>query len=555
MPEAMSRKSRESQYAVGALPTKGELLRAAEDNDTGTLCRYMGAKGDLGGVRNHERQTLVHIASKHGAADAIAILMQSAPLLKRIDARDRSRRTSLHLAAAMGFDDCVWRLLESRAALDLQDERGCTPLHLAIRFDWPQTARVLLEARCDPWLKDSDGHTPVQIAQEKSGRMASVVACLESRRRPSTLRQLKRRLMPTRRYVGYGDPLGRHGLESSDNCCGRGVVPQSTMSVNATEDFSLAEVWDSHTHWQETSQQTTRAEVDLQSTADKVTEHESTLANSKRANTSWLSSVARPLRGSHGPIAHTTDNFIVRTGNEDGMGVPRGSAIRSLSAPTGRAVSSHTLDVCGTALETAPLCNSVKNSDEEFAMFRIHAFFDAGVQRLEFEVEWHDGQPSVGSVVPGGAADCCGVCAGDRLIEIGGVRTGGKGREQLLPLLRSRPLLLKIDRENRMLDPHEPRLELKLAVGASGVAGSGVEVDWHGRLPVITYVRPQSVAEAAGLIEGDALVQVFGKDASALSRSALLAVLGQGPVVLMAYRRPLGMDAATPWTLEVTPTD
>merc|ERR1719221_896229 len=101
--------------------------------------------------------------------------------------------------------------------------------------------------------------------------MASVVACLESRRRPSTLRQLKRRLMPTRRYVGYGDPLGRHGLESSDNCCGRGVVPQSTMSVNATEDFSLAEVWDSHTHWQETSQQTTRAEVDLQSTADKVT--------------------------------------------------------------------------------------------------------------------------------------------------------------------------------------------------------------------------------------------------------------------------------------------
>lgn len=195
----------------------------------------------------------------------------------------------------------------------------------------------------------------------------------------------------------------------------------------------------------------------------------------------------------------------------------------------------------------------MKNSDEEFAMFRIHASFSAGVQRLEFEVEWQDGQPSVGTVVPGGAADCRGVCAGDRLVEIGGVQTRGKGREQLLPLLRSRPLLLKIDRESRMLDPHEPRLELELAVNASGAVGPGVELDWHGRLPVIVNVRSESAAEAAGLIEGDALVRVHGKDATALSRSALLAVLGQGPGAVMAYRRPLGMDAATPWTLEVTP--
>jgi len=540
---------------VEAPPTKGELLRAAEDNDAGTLCRYTAAKGDLGDIRNNERQTLVHIASKHGAADAVAILLQSAPFLRRIDARDRSRRTSLHLAAAMGFDDCVWRLLESRAALDLQDERGCTPLHLAIRFDWPRTARVLLEAHCDPWLKDSHGHTPVRIAQEKPGQMASVVAHLESRRRPSTLWQLKRCLMPRRRYVAYGAPLGRHGLESSDNGCGRGVLPQSAMNVDAIEDFSLAEVWDSHTHWPETTQQSTRAEVDLQSTADKAMECDSMLANSKRANTSWLSSVARPLRGSHGPGAHMRNNLIARKGNEEGTGAPSGSAVRALSAPAERAVSSRTLDVCGTALETAPFGNSVKNSDEEFAMFRIHAFFDTGVQRLEFEVEWHDGQPSVGTVVPGGAADCRGVCAGDRLIEIGGVRTSGKGREQLLPLLRSRPLLLKIDRESRMLDPHEPKLELELAVGASGTAGPGVELHRHGQLPVIANVKPQSAAEAAGLIEGDALVQVCGKDATALSRSALLAVLGQGPGVLMAYRRPLGMYAATPWTLEVTPTD
>jgi len=550
MPEARSRRSRESQYAVGAPPTKGELLRAAEDNDAGTLCRYTAAKGDPGDVRNHERQTLVHIASKHGAADAVAILLQSALLLKRIDARDRSRRTALHLAAAMGFDDCVWRLLESRAALDLQDEKGCTPLHLAIRFDWPRTARLLLEAHGDPWLKDSRGHTPVQIAQEKSGQMASVVAHVDSRRRPSKFWQLKRHLMPRRRYVGFGASLGRHGLESSDNCCGRGVVPQSVMSVDAIEDVSLAEVWDSHTQ-PETYQQMTRPEVNLQSTADKAMECDSMLAKSKHANNNWLSSVARPLRGLHSSGAH----MRARKGNEGGKGAHCGSAVRSLSAPTERAVSSRTLDVCGTALVNAPFGNSTKDRDEEFAMFRIHVFFDASVQRLEFEVEWHDGQPSVGSVVLGGAADCRGVCARDRLVEIGGVRTSGKGREQLLPLLRNRPLLLKIDRESCWLDPNEPRLELKLAVGPSGAAGPGLELDWQGRIPVIANVRPQSAAEAAGLIEGDALVRVCGKDATALSRRALLAVLVQGPCVFIAYRRPLGMDAATPWTLEVTPSD
>mmetsp|Transcript_10609 Transcript_10609/g.20522 ORF Transcript_10609/g.20522 Transcript_10609/m.20522 type:complete len:340 (-) Transcript_10609:574-1593(-) len=317
MPEASSRRSRELQYALGAPPSKGELLRAAEDNDTGTLCRYIGTKGELGDVRSHERQTLVHVASKHGAADALVILLQNTPALKQIDARDRSRRTSLHLAAAMGFDDCVWRLLEARAALDLQDERGCTPLHLAIRFDWPQTAGMLLEARCDPWLKDSYGHTPVQIAKEKPGQMASVVAHLEGRRRRSTFWKLKRCLMPARCHVGGGAPLGLHGSESFGNSYGRGVESWSAMNANATEDFSLAEDWDRPTPWQEATKQTVTAAVELQSTADKVMEHDNTLCNSRHANTSWVSSVARPMRGSHGPGVHTTGDFIARTGNQE----------------------------------------------------------------------------------------------------------------------------------------------------------------------------------------------------------------------------------------------
>merc|ERR1711933_522486 len=128
----------------------------------------------------------------------------------------------------------------------------------------------------------------------------------------------------------------------------------------------------------------------------------------------------------------------------------------------------------------------------------------------------------------GGEADQRGVKQGDRLVEIGGVWTSGKGREQLLPLLKTRPLLLKIDREDQVLGTQEPHCELNLQLPV-GFEDHGLDVAWRGQMPVATVVRTESAAWAAGIVEGDGIFQVGGQDATRMSKSALLSALEDWP--------------------------
>lgn len=182
-------------------------------------------------------------------------------------------------------------------------------------------------------------------------------------------------------------------------------------------------------------------------------------------------------------------------------------------------------------------------------MFRVHAFFEEGVKRLEFEVEWKEGQPSVGAVAPNGASHQRGIIPGDRVIEIAGSQTTGRGREQLLPLLQQRPLQLKIDREDRVLDPQEPHIELEVKFRGTS-SDHGLEVIWRGQMPVASIVRPQSAAWIAGILEGDGLSRVDGRDVTKEPKAALLAALAKGPKVVTVWRRPLGMDLTAPWHLK-----
>merc|ERR1719296_258052 len=71
--------------------------------------------------------------------------------------------------------------------------------------------------------------------------------------------------------------------------------------------------------------------------------------------------------------------------------------------------------------------------------------FDEKVKKLGFEVEWLNGCTAVGSVKPGGNAAQRGLVQGDRILEIAQVSTAGKGRDALLPLLKRRPLTLKVE--------------------------------------------------------------------------------------------------------------
>jgi len=76
------------------------------------------------------------------------------------------------------------------------------------------------------------------------------------------------------------------------------------------------------------------------------------------------------------------------------------------------------------------------------------ALFDENVAVLGFEVRWNEPQPMVGHILPGGAAHQNGVRPGDVLVEINGADTWGQNRENLMPLLKMRPLRIGLERHS-----------------------------------------------------------------------------------------------------------
>lgn len=183
-------------------------------------------------------------------------------------------------------------------------------------------------------------------------------------------------------------------------------------------------------------------------------------------------------------------------------------------------------------------------------VFRFHAFFDNDVKRLEFEVAWKDQQPEVGTVRPGGEAERRGLVPGDRIVEIGGVSTMGKGREQLLPLLKGRPLLLKVDRDSRDLSQQkEPYKQIEIKLSSAGEP-AGFDLHRLGQLLVVRSVSQSSASLAAGIIEGDAIVALDGNDVTRAAPEALFAAIQEQPRTLTIWRRPLGLDLQRPWVFE-----
>eukprot|EP00931_Biecheleriopsis_adriatica_P065678 TRINITY_DN40172_c0_g1_i1.p1 TRINITY_DN40172_c0_g1~~TRINITY_DN40172_c0_g1_i1.p1 ORF type:complete len:483 (+),score=141.02 TRINITY_DN40172_c0_g1_i1:72-1520(+) len=71
--------------------------------------------------------------------------------------------------------------------------------------------------------------------------------------------------------------------------------------------------------------------------------------------------------------------------------------------------------------------------------------FGEHVKRLGFEVLWELERPSVGNVQPGGEAESAGLISGMVLTEINGTATLGRARDELMPLLKVRPLELVLD--------------------------------------------------------------------------------------------------------------
>lgn len=66
-----------------------------------------------------------------------------------VDLYDAEKRTALHRAASLGFEDCVTSLLEAKCSVLLQDCRGKTAVHYSAAMGHINVLKLLLQ-NCDP---------------------------------------------------------------------------------------------------------------------------------------------------------------------------------------------------------------------------------------------------------------------------------------------------------------------------------------------------------------------------------------------------------------------
>eukprot|EP00746_Dinoflagellata_sp_MGD_P030269 gnl/MRDRNA2_/MRDRNA2_171787_c0_seq1.p1 gnl/MRDRNA2_/MRDRNA2_171787_c0~~gnl/MRDRNA2_/MRDRNA2_171787_c0_seq1.p1 ORF type:complete len:150 (+),score=24.74 gnl/MRDRNA2_/MRDRNA2_171787_c0_seq1:39-452(+) len=104
-----------------------------------------------------------------------------------------------------------------------------------------------------------------------------------------------------------------------------------------------------------------------------------------------------------------------------------------------------------TNIAIADLANST-------AQFEV--YFGAGVLSLGFEVEWTAKMPLVGHVEGEGPADLRGIRTGDLILSVNGIVTTGRSRQELLPLLKVLPLILRIARTSER-KPADLELDLQ----------------------------------------------------------------------------------------------
>lgn len=184
-------------------------------------------------------------------------------------------------------------------------------------------------------------------------------------------------------------------------------------------------------------------------------------------------------------------------------------------------------------------------------VFRFRGHFSDEVPRLEFEVEWKglpDNPPMVGKTKPDGAAEQRGIVTGDLISELNAQSTIGRTREELLPALKARPLLLSVDRVYDDIDAREPILPLELKLEkANGSSDHGMELEFVGRngsVLIVAEVREDSPAWVSGLVAGDAVVAVNGRKVAAGGGDVLKSSKHGWPLVIQLQRWALG---TSPW--------
>lgn len=89
--------------------------------------------------------------------------------VKRIDLNhlDSEERTPLHLASALGLEEIVTRLIQAKANVDAQDNKGWTPLHHAIHSGHVKVVQILINNGANIHMVNNRRDAPIHFASEE----------------------------------------------------------------------------------------------------------------------------------------------------------------------------------------------------------------------------------------------------------------------------------------------------------------------------------------------------------------------------------------------------
>lgn len=484
---------------------KQSLFEACKKNDVVLIQKFLDdATSHLSLVRNSEKQNLLHAACMDGAEDVLEMMLKYPKVMQKINSFDRQKRTALHLAAAMGYTAVVKRLLMLGLELDAQDRHGATPLFLAVQFEWPEAAKLMLEAEANPLIEDFHGINAVDKANEKDeGNFALMLKSFQGQRETTTFQALKDLFFP--RQIPRPDP--HPDVENK-----RAVSPQR-IGRSRSEDHLLG-----------SSPGTTPASspVKIDPLGNALAEAVQLVTETKAtgATEATEQQQQKNQQGFKPKLVDSTGKVINKGQFAPGAKGKNGAKEKPAAAASG--------------------------SSEGTDVFRLHAFFDQQVERLGFEVEWHPACPIAGVVKPEGSAERRGVVRGDMIVEISGVSTAGKGREELLPLMKKRPLAIKVDRTTQVHTQPQPHAQFTILLNENAFSSHGLEVNCKQAMPVVSAVHENTKGWAAGVLEGDALLAADGQDLSKASQSAVKSALEAAGSVTVR-RRPLSVQSSAPW--------
>lgn len=121
-------------------------------------------------------ETPLHVAASMGFAECVRILLDAGADCRVLYGPQKS--TPLHLAAEDGNAACAKLLIEAGADINKANSKQQTPLHLAALAQSAKTLELLLLRKANPNARDADHRTPLHSAIVKGSRSCECVKLL-----------------------------------------------------------------------------------------------------------------------------------------------------------------------------------------------------------------------------------------------------------------------------------------------------------------------------------------------------------------------------------------